>query len=287
MPSRRRTSVPEEEEEEPHEAMAKLMAANRKQKQLDVDDLPLEYASGQQDHDCGWFSDGAAHTMRGRLAAFRIPKVNSKKRDGVGGTASQPHTTRVPKRGRPEESVDLTSDGDEDTAEPSQPPARPRVTSQGPVIQDTYAGGGKTLQPPQAQGAAQPGAGQPPPAAAPGLSQSSKGVPMSVLLNAIQQHPNLKSRIQEIVSRTDYSEPEKMAAIQRVVREKFTLPRPLPAVNAVANSNHEEEVAVVGERTFAQRDAECRKRAVDLEAETPRKRGRVAAIDNGYYSSRG
>ena len=30
----------------------------------------------------------------------------------------------------------------------------------------------------------------------------------------------------------------------------------------------QEEVAVVGERTFAQRDAECRKRAIDLEAET-------------------
>ena len=39
----------------------------------------------------------------------------------------------------------------------------------------------------------------------------------------------------------------------------------------------QEEVAVVGERTFAQRDAECRKRAIDLEAETPRKRGRGAS----------
>ena len=78
----------------------------------------------------------------------------------------------------------------------------------------------QTLQPPQALGAAQPGAGQPPPAAGPGPSQSSKGLPMSVLLEVIQQHPNLKSRIQEIVSRTDYSEPQKMAAIQRIVREK-------------------------------------------------------------------
>jgi hypothetical protein len=43
-----------------------------------------------------------------------------------------------------------------------------------------------------------------------------------------------------------------------------------------ASADHE-EVAVVGERTFAQRDAECRKRAIDLEAETPRKRGRGAA----------
>ena len=222
MPSRRRTSVPEEEEEEPHEAMAELMAANRKQ--LDVDDLPLEveYANGQQDRDRGWFSDGAARITRGRPAAFRIPKANSKKREGVGGTASQPtHTTRAPKPAwRPEESVDLTSDGDEDTVEPSHRPARPRTTSQGPEVQDTYAGGGKTLQPPQAQGAAQPGAGQPSPAAGPGPSQSSKGLPMSVLLEVIQQHPNLKSRIQEIVSRTDYSEPQKMAAIQRIVREK-------------------------------------------------------------------
>ena len=45
-------------------------------------------------------------------------------------------------------------------------------------------------------------------------------LPISVLVNTIQQHPNLKSRIQEIVSRTDYSEPQKMAAIQRIVREK-------------------------------------------------------------------
>ena len=43
---------------------------------------------------------------------------------------------------------------------------------------------------------------------------------MSVLLEVIQQHPNLKSRIQEIVSRNDYTEPQKMAAIQRIVREK-------------------------------------------------------------------
>jgi len=75
-------------------------------------------------------------------------------------------------------------------------------------------------QPPQAQGAAQAGAGQPPPAAGPGPPQPSKGLPMSVLLEVIQQHPNLKSRIQEIVSRNDYTEPQKMAAIQRIVREK-------------------------------------------------------------------
>ena len=47
----------------------------------------------------------------------------------------------APKRGRPEESVDLTSDGDEGPAEPSPPPrneelpARPRTTSQGPATQ--------------------------------------------------------------------------------------------------------------------------------------------------------
>ena len=51
----------------------------------------------------------------------------------------------------------------------------------------------------------------------------------------------------------------------------------------------QEEVAVVGERTFAQRDAECRKRAVDLEAETPRnKRGRgaSAALEERVVSAR-
>ena len=39
----------------------------------------------------------------------------------------------------------------------------------------------------------------------------------------------------------------------------------------------QEEVAVVGERSFAQRDAECRKRAIDLETEAPRKRGTAVA----------
>jgi len=37
----------------------------------------------------------------------------------------------------------------------------------------------------------------------------------------------------------------------------------------------EDEVAVVGERTREQRDAEGRKRAIDLDAETPRKRSKV------------
>ena len=50
----------------------------------------------------------------------------------------------------------------------------------------------------------------------------------------------------------------------------------------------QEEVAVVGERTFAQRDAECRKRAIDLETETPRKRGRgaSAALEERVVSAR-
>jgi len=50
---------------------------------------------------------------------------------------------------------------------------------------------------------------------------------------------------------------------------------PLALPGAAAD---QEEVAVVGERTFAQRDAECRKRAIDLETETPRKRGRGASV---------
>eukprot|EP00964_Phaeocystis_antarctica_P014701 scaffold8123_cov66-Phaeocystis_antarctica.AAC.10 len=50
---------------------------------------------------------------------------------------------------------------------------------------------------------------------------------------------------------------------------------PPPVLHSTAGD--QEEVAVVGERTFAQRDAECRKRAIDLDAETPRKRGRTMA----------
>jgi len=53
-----------------------------------------------------------------------------------------------------------------------------------------------------------------------GAVQTSKGLPMSVLLEVIQQHPTLKSHIQEIVSNKTYTEAQKMAAIQRVVREK-------------------------------------------------------------------
>ena len=52
--------------------------------------------------------------------------------------------------------------------------------------------------------------------------------------------------------------------------------RDAPPALPGASADHE-EVAVVGERTFAQRDAECRKRAIDLEPEAPRKRGRGAA----------
>jgi hypothetical protein len=49
---------------------------------------------------------------------------------------------------------------------------------------------------------------------------------------------------------------------------------------AAANrSTASDEVTVTGERTFAQRDAESRKRAIDLEAETPRKRGRAATSE--------
>ena len=60
-------------------------------------------------------------------------------------------------------------------------------------------------------------------------------------------------------------------------------PPALPGASA-----DQEEVAVVGERTFAQRDAECRKRAIDLEAETPRKRGRgaSAALEERVVSAR-
>ena len=60
---------------------------------------------------------------------------------------------------------------------------------------------------------------------------------------------------------------------------------PPPPPGAAAD---QEEVAVVGERTFAQRDAECRKRAIDLEAETPRKRGRGAsgALEERVVSAR-
>ena len=61
--------------------------------------------------------------------------------------------------------------------------------------------------------------------------------------------------------------------------------KPPPPPSAAAD---QEEVAVVGERTFAQRDAECRKRAIDLEAETPRKRGRgaSAALEERVVSAR-
>jgi len=45
---------------------------------------------------------------------------------------------------------------------------------------------------------------------------------------------------------------------------------------ALGSTSDQDEVAVVGERSFAQRDAECRKRAIDLDTETPRKRGRAA-----------
>ena len=51
-----------------------------------------------------------------------------------------------------------------------------------------------------------------------------------------------------------------------------------PALHSTAGDQGDgEEVAIVGERTLAQRDAEGRKRAINLEYETPRKRGRAMA----------
>ena len=53
---------------------------------------------------------------------------------------------------------------------------------------------------------------------------------------------------------------------------------PQCAAGVAQSASDQEEVAVVGgERTFAQRDAECRKRAIDLETEAPRKRGTAVA----------
>ena len=46
-----------------------------------------------------------------------------------------------------------------------------------------------------------------------------KGLKMSALLAVIQKHPDLKTRIQEIVSCTDYSEAQKMALIEHIVRD--------------------------------------------------------------------
>ena len=61
---------------------------------------------------------------------------------------------------------------------------------------------------------------------------------------------------------------------------------PRPALHSAAGS--QEEVTVVGERSFAQRDAECRKRAIDLDTESPRKRGRAvaAALEERVVSAR-
>ncbi len=44
-------------------------------------------------------------------------------------------------------------------------------------------------------------------------------------------------------------------------------------------ADHADDVAITGERTFAQRDAESRMRAIDLEAEPSRKRGRAATSE--------
>ena len=49
----------------------------------------------------------------------------------------------------------------------------------------------------------------------------TKGLPYQVLRDMIQQHPNLRGRIQEIVSRKDMGEEQKMAAIEQITREKM------------------------------------------------------------------
>ena len=76
--------------------------------------------------------DAEQNERRAREAEKRARESSQRDADRAGAA-----TTRgsAPKRGRPEESVDLTSDGDEDAAEPSHPPSRPRTTSQGPATQ--------------------------------------------------------------------------------------------------------------------------------------------------------
>ena len=56
-------------------------------------------------------------------------------------------------------------------------------------------------------------------AMAPGGGAKMAGLPMSELIQVIREHPQLKSRIQAIVSRADLEEAHKMAEIQRIVRE--------------------------------------------------------------------
>ena len=46
------------------------------------------------------------------------------------------------------------------------------------------------------------------------------GLPMAELIEVIKQHPQLKSRIQEIVQRQDLSEAQKMSLISHTVRDK-------------------------------------------------------------------
>ena len=69
---------------------------------------------------------------RAREADKRARESSQREADRASAATSR---GSAPKRGRPEESVDLTSDGDEDAAEPSHPPSRPRTTSQGPATQ--------------------------------------------------------------------------------------------------------------------------------------------------------
>jgi hypothetical protein len=64
-----------------------------------------------------------------------------------------------------------------------------------------------------------PPSGQAVAASASGPRPASNGLSMNVLLEVIQQYPALKSHIHEIVSRTDYSEAEKMSHIKRIIRD--------------------------------------------------------------------
>ncbi len=59
------------------------------------------------------------------------------------------------------------------------------------------------------------------------------GLPMSEVLAIVARNPSVKPRIQEIVQRDDYSDPQKMGAIQYLLREEAKNDAPAPATAPV------------------------------------------------------
>jgi hypothetical protein len=114
----------------------------------------------------------------------------------------------------------------------------------------------------------------------PCASDLISGVPMAELIQTTRDKPHLNAQIQDVVQNKDMSEPAKMEAIRRIVREGPPMSnkegkRPIQtsalysladaAASRTASADSDDEPSVVSVKSREQRDAEGRANAIVIE----------------------